>query len=256
MLSSNEWEVMNKIILRIYSEEHSRSMRKSFLENLRALIDFDIAEFSLLDGQGRLCDSVEVNMLSDEDIHIAETYNKYKEVYGSEITDYIFRYPESFIACNRTTLFRGDPFKRTKFQTLFLKSINMMHCCTLTVRFNGDLIAELSLYCSTDPDFSEKDVYILSQLKDHLAIKLSQLHNQNASRKLSKAQLEFLLEKNLTERETQIIELIFADVSNHEIAAALYISANTLKKHVSNIYKKLSVSSRNQLRHVLCERND
>ncbi|NBI62373.1 LuxR family transcriptional regulator [Clostridiales bacterium] len=253
MLSSNEWEVMNKIILKIYSEEHSRSMRQSFLENLRALIDFDIAEFSLLDEQARLCDSVEVNMFSDEKIHIAETYNKYKEVYGSEITDYIFRYPESFIACGRTTLFRGDTFKRTKFQTLFLRSINMKYCCTLTVRANGDLIGEVSLYCSMDPDFSEKDIYILSQLKDHLAVKLSQLRDRNASRKLSKAQLDFLLEKNLTERETQIIELIFADVSNHEIAASLYISGNTLKKHVSNIYKKLNVSSRNQLRYVLSE---
>lgn len=256
MLSSNEWEVMNKIILRIYSEEHSHSMRKSFLENLRALIDFDIAEFSLLDEQAKLRDSVEVNMLSDESVHIAETYNQYKEIYGSEITDYIFRYPESFIACNRTTLFRGDPYKRTKFQTLFLKSINMKHCCTLTIRANGNLIAELSLYCSEDPDFSEKDVYILSQLKDHLANKLYQLHNQNAFREFSKPQMDFLLEKKLTERETQIVQLMFAEVSNYEIAASLYISGNTLKKHISNIYKKLGVSSRNQLRHILSEISD
>lgn len=248
--------MMNKIILKIYAEEHSPAMRRSFLENLRALIYYDIAEFSLLDKQAKLRNSVEVNMLSDEEVHIAETYNKYKEVYGSEITDYIFRYPESFIACNHTVLFRGDPYKRTKFQTLFLKSINMKYCCTLTIRAHGNLIAELSLYCSADPDFSEKDVYILSQLKEHLANRLYQLHNQNATREFSKPQLDFLLQKNLTEREMQIVQLMFAEVSNYEIAASLYISGNTLKKHVSNIYKKLGVSSRNQLRHALSEIND
>lgn len=50
--------------------------------------------------------------------------------------------------------------------------------------------------------------------------------------------------------------MIFSDVPNFNIAQMLYINANTLKKHSSNIYKKLGVSSRNQLRQMLSEIGD
>lgn len=60
----------------------------------------------------------------------------------------------------------------------------------------------------------------------------------------------------MTEREIQIAEMIFSDVPNFNIAQMLYINANTLKKHSSNIYKKLGVSSRNQLRQMLSEIGD
>ena len=63
-------------------------------------------------------------------------------------------------------------------------------------------------------------------------------------------------DSNLTPREREIAEMIFSDVPNFNIAQMLYISANTLKKHSSNIYKKLGVSSRNQLRQMLSEIGD
>ena len=48
----------------------------------------------------------------------------------------------------------------------------------------------------------------------------------------------------LTERELEILQLIVAGRSNSEIADRLYISLNTVKWHVKNIYAKLDVSSR------------
>jgi LuxR family maltose regulon positive regulatory protein len=48
----------------------------------------------------------------------------------------------------------------------------------------------------------------------------------------------------LTERELEILQLIVAGRSNSEIADRLYISLNTVKWHVKNIYAKLGVSSR------------
>ncbi len=253
MLSMSEWELINKIVLLIYSENDSHSMRKSFLENLRGLIDFDVAEFSLVNDSLKLYNSIEVNMINDATPRIAEIYNRCKESYGNESTDYIFKYPESFIASNRTTLLRGDSYQKTKFNTLFLKSINMKHCCTVTLKSDGNLLAELSLYYSADPDFSEKDIYILSQFKEHLANRLAQLHGHNTFCRFSKPQIDFLLSSNLTERELQIAQLIFSDTPNYIIADSLCISSNTLKKHTSNIYKKLNVSSRSQLKQLLSE---
>jgi two-component system, NarL family, response regulator DegU len=53
-------------------------------------------------------------------------------------------------------------------------------------------------------------------------------------------------ENSLTAREIEVLELIAEGMINKEIAKRLYISEKTVKNHVSNIFKKLSVSDRTQ----------
>jgi ATP/maltotriose-dependent transcriptional regulator MalT len=48
----------------------------------------------------------------------------------------------------------------------------------------------------------------------------------------------------LTNREVEILRLIAAGLTNNEIAAALYLSAKTVSRHLSNIFTKIGVSSR------------
>jgi LuxR family maltose regulon positive regulatory protein len=50
----------------------------------------------------------------------------------------------------------------------------------------------------------------------------------------------------LTPRELEILRLICQGYSNPEIASELVVTLNTIKKHTSNIYGKLGVSSRTQ----------
>ncbi len=50
----------------------------------------------------------------------------------------------------------------------------------------------------------------------------------------------------LSERELEVLHLIGEGYSNHQIAEALVITLNTVKKHNSNLYSKLGVSSRTQ----------
>lgn len=49
---------------------------------------------------------------------------------------------------------------------------------------------------------------------------------------------------NLTDRELEIVQLIAQGLSNKEIAATLFLSTNTIRTHVNNIFNKLSVSNR------------
>jgi len=51
---------------------------------------------------------------------------------------------------------------------------------------------------------------------------------------------------SLTPRELEVMRLIGKGYSNPEIASELVVSVNTVKKHTSNIYSKLGVSSRTQ----------
>jgi LuxR family maltose regulon positive regulatory protein len=50
----------------------------------------------------------------------------------------------------------------------------------------------------------------------------------------------------LTRRELEVLRLICAGRSNQEIAAALVITLNTVKRHNNSIFSKLGVSNRAQ----------
>jgi LuxR family transcriptional regulator, maltose regulon positive regulatory protein len=49
---------------------------------------------------------------------------------------------------------------------------------------------------------------------------------------------------DLSERELAVLRLLASDLSQREIGAELYISLNTVKFHIRNIFRKLGVSSR------------
>ncbi len=51
----------------------------------------------------------------------------------------------------------------------------------------------------------------------------------------------------ITQRESQIIELVKRRLSNKEIAEVLHIQESTVKFHLSNIFSKLQVNRRNEL---------
>ena len=54
-------------------------------------------------------------------------------------------------------------------------------------------------------------------------------------------------------RERQVMELVLEGKSNQEIEKMLFISYNTVKNHIYNIYQKLGVKSRGQMIHFVHE---
>jgi DNA-binding NarL/FixJ family response regulator len=63
---------------------------------------------------------------------------------------------------------------------------------------------------------------------------------------LFKLDEETIANSPLTERETEVLNLLSKGLANKQIASALNISEHTVKFHVSSIYQKLDVTNRTE----------
>lgn len=57
--------------------------------------------------------------------------------------------------------------------------------------------------------------------------------------------------EGLTQREAEVAKLVYNRMSNREIAEQLYISETTVKKHVSHIFEKLQINTRQEIREII-----
>jgi DNA-binding CsgD family transcriptional regulator len=76
--------------------------------------------------------------------------------------------------------------------------------------------------------------------KDPLKISGSQVAPEDAVKAIVKRY-------GLSERESEVLELLNMGQSNMQIAAELSISENTVKRHVNNIFKKTDTQSRHEI---------
>ena len=58
---------------------------------------------------------------------------------------------------------------------------------------------------------------------------------------------DVLIQKGLSNREAEVAELVTQGLSNRDVASQLFVTEKTVKFHLTNIYKKMSVKSRAQL---------
>lgn len=83
-------------------------------------------------------------------------------------------------------------------------------------------------------------VFVLAWHRKSLLIQEIKLKNE--------ASMSRLFEKfNLTNREQEIVLLVLKGKSNKNIEDELYLSINTIKSHLTRIYKKVGVKSRSEL---------
>lgn len=79
-------------------------------------------------------------------------------------------------------------------------------------------------------------------------------HRRMRNAKLAESLVPWIArEYGLTKREEVLLSLLEKGASNKEIVEQEYISVNTVKTHISNVYAKLGVCSRDELAQKLRE---
>jgi len=92
--------------------------------------------------------------------------------------------------------------------------------------------------------------YVLKDvLEDELINAIRVVHNGKKYIPTNVAQIlsEYLGSESLTPSEQRIVEMVVAGLNNKMIADRLYISENTVKSHLKNIFGKLGVNDRSQV---------
>jgi DNA-binding CsgD family transcriptional regulator len=96
----------------------------------------------------------------------------------------------------------------------------------------GEWTPRLLLFRSDSRPFSERDRLLLCLLRPHLqAVYLDAVRRRAG-------------DTDLTPRQRELLRLVAAGYSTAEIARHLFISQGTVRKHLENIFERLSVSSR------------
>jgi DNA-binding CsgD family transcriptional regulator len=71
---------------------------------------------------------------------------------------------------------------------------------------------------------------------------------------LSLEELNGQVSNPISEREYEVLKMIFTQKTNQEIADELYLSINTVKSHLKNLYDKLGVNNRGDVVKLIASR--
>lgn len=246
-LEEHHWLRINTLIQQINQARDHGTMRQVFLHGVRELIPYDFGIFDLSklkDGTfSSLCDPVIVSDFGAtfEQEFIERHDNEYSRL---SYTRWI-HYEKQPIVYNETDVINQEVRKKSKYFTEYLEPQGFVYCCGCNIVHEGVNLGAVTFYrLLSSQDFSERELTILSLLQPHLINRLAQLVEVEAS---LDPRSRLIKEFSLTEREIEVMELVYSGLGNQEIGDTLFISVNTVKKHLNNIFSKLDLKSRSQL---------
>jgi DNA-binding CsgD family transcriptional regulator len=228
-------------------------MQKNFLNLIKLIVPYDKATFYLSKyfindknkSKNLLANPVSVNF----DKKALEKYEEYGE--QLDFTRWLFICAKKMVY-KETDLLPNFIRENTKYYKTFYAPYNIHFSAGLNLSYNNIFLGIITLYRSkNNGDFSEKDLFVLTQIKNHLSYRLyKEYSNSNGSTNDPTVYFNtnYLNDKyNLTDREKEVLSLLCKGYSNQEMASQLCISIHTIKKHIRNIYSKLKINSRSEL---------
>lgn len=243
MLTKNQLTLFNNLIYKIHTIEDLTEMRQTCLETLSLLIECDMSTFELA------ADSESYYVTDPVGLGTNEEEMQY---YLDNVQDYDYgrwTYSASSGGVYRETDFMDDTERvNTPYYQNFFKPSGVHYSMMLTIIRNQIFYGVVALFRSKEKsDFSDRDLFILSLLQDHLGYRLELEKTGGTDHHLHQS-VDLISDRyNLTKREKEITALLLQGTSQHDISDQLSITSNTLKKHISNIYKKTNVGSWREL---------
>lgn len=252
-LSAEEWDCINEVSLWIHAQTDIEVLQRGILDRLFKLIAHETSFFDLCcvsDGRLVFFNPVSTTM-TDE--NLSDYYQNY------ELSDYVawcFTAAEPIIYRD-SDMISDDARERSVIYREWMKPIGIHYSMGSTVVDQGIIFGSITLFRNQDfPDFSDKDMAILSVINRHLAVHFSLLCPRGVYPDDHRENIENLaLASQLSEREVEVMRLVAEGYTNQKVGSMLFISESTVKKHLNTVYKKLGVENRIQLMRLVVQRN-
>ncbi len=131
--------------------------------------------------------------------------------------------------------------------------INAYYGAVINIAGNGHGYGNIVLYRSKDEgDFTDLEMLILSVVNKHLSTSFrNQFPNGIFSAALSKQATRISSTYHLTTRESELVQELCNGTMRNELAGKLFISENTIKKHLNSIFRKTGTHNIEELQKML-----
>ncbi|SHT33455.1 transcriptional regulator, luxR family [Mycobacteroides abscessus subsp. abscessus] len=212
---------------------HHLTMLSRVIDMSKLMIDLKSVRellFLILDMTDHLVkDSIAIVVMRDE---------TYESVNGDELTK---NQLDVYIKDVSESLFQGQSETHNRIRNV---SFGSMIECPIIV--NQQIEAVLCV--KVEKVTTEVEVYleILSNLLSIGMVKFFESSKEQTGNNQS-LQVPDSIKSLLTNRENEILQWMLKGYNNQEIADVLFISAHTVKNHISNIFQKLNITDRRQL---------
>jgi len=235
-LETNDWIFLNSMIYKIYTTENFDEMRRVLLEQLKMVIDYDSADFFLASKE-------EGHLLSNPityncDVDLSGMYENLDYSRGIMLSGKTLIYRETDIMSDEARI-ETDYYKKV------YKPNNWHYALQIIIARHKKFLGAITFYRTIGKEnFHYDDIFMLDMLKDHLSYRLEKymLGMETSVEKLTIT--ETVAKYELSKREAMVLRELMLGKDNNEICEQLFITTNTLKKHILNIYKKLGINNR------------
>jgi len=136
--------------------------------------------------------------------------------------------------------------KQQKIELLNIENIKKERKLKSRNLFLLSLILLVLIVISVGYSFRQKNIQKIKKMECDIQTYISQLKDIecNKSVKENTTPQQFIKRFDITDREAEILQYICKGFTNSDIAEKIFVSTNTIKFHIKNIYIKLDVKNR------------
>jgi DNA-binding CsgD family transcriptional regulator len=249
LLTAKDWESIVDAIYHINSASDVEGVQKTTLSCLQMLIPCYQITFWL--------ETVNDGTIETHSVkYVGARANYLDEIIGNKYDDdpYFF----GMFMKTRTYVFLDTEMvgERTKEQSRLYNEVYKKQGIEYGLRAflcdNATLIGDVALFNSAeDGDFSMRDKQIMEVLAPHIAQALASALRKGSVDISNELQSKLASDYDLTKRESEVVMLLIDGATAPAISDLLCISPSTAKKHTHNIYQKLHVKNRGELKDLI-----
>lgn len=214
------------------ADEH---FRKEVLLAFEDLFGIERMNFWLCDDQQRLIDPVTNNIRKEITKDYLDNYIDEDPVVPNKLIDVLPKRRVIELASLPQTKIKNNAYVYE-----FMRKYNLYNNTALFLMKNDRVLGLVDYSSRHDRRLSRSEKMSLEIIARYLA---ERFHEHLALHKTE----NMIASITLTPREKEVLHFIQKGLSNQQIADALFISINTVKKHVKRLYEKFEVKNRTSL---------